>query len=295
MAELIQHIVNAVSLGGLYALYALGIALLFGTMRLVNFAQGEFIMVGAYGTILLNGHVPSPILVLATIGIVVVFALLTERIAFRPVRDADPATLMVTSFAVSYILQNLAVVIFGALPRTTNLSTSLAEAVQIGGVSVPKLNIVTIVTVAILLAALSLFLKRTPIGVQMRAAAENFRMARLVGVKANWVIATAFAISGVLAAVASLLFVAQTGTVWPYLGITPLVVAFFATVLGGLGSLRGAVLGAFILSAFNEIFQAGLPSGLKPFREAFVYGLVVILLLIRPQGLLVPSSARTRV
>jgi branched-chain amino acid transport system permease protein len=295
MADLIQHIVNALSLGSLYALYALGIALLFGTMRLVNFAQGEFIMVGAYGSVLLNGKVPSPILILATIAIVVAFAMLTERVAFRPVRSADPPTLMVTSFAVSYLLQNMAVVIFGALPRTTNLSTSLAEAVQIGGVSIPKLNIVTIVTVAVLLGALSFFLKRTVIGIQMRAAAENFRMARLLGVRANWVIAAAFAISGVLAGVASLLFVSQTGTVWPFLGVTPLVVAFFATVLGGLGSLRGAVLGAFILSAFNEVFQAGLPSGLKPFREAFVYGLVVVLLLIRPQGLLIASSARTRI
>jgi branched-chain amino acid transport system permease protein len=295
LSELIQHIVNAVTLASLYALYALGIALIFGTLQLVNFAHGEFIMVGAYGAVLLNGDVAGPVLVVATLVIVVAFALLTERVAFRPVRRADPATLMVTSFAVSYILQNLAIVVFGALPRTTNLSTALAEAVDVGGVSFPRLNLVTLTVAVSLMIALAIFLKRTTMGIQMRAAAENFKMARLLGVHADRVIAAAFAISGLLAAIASLLFLAQTGTVSPTLGITPLVIAFFATVLGGLGSLPGAVLGAFVLSAFTELFQAVLPADLKPFRDAFVYGLVVILLLVRPQGLLAPVSGRARI
>jgi branched-chain amino acid transport system permease protein len=295
MTQVIQHVVNAITLGSIYALYALGIALIFGTMRLVNFAHGDFVMIGAYAVVVLNGHVPSPIVVVGTLLVVVLFALLTERIAFRPVRSADAATLMVTSFAVSYVLENLATVIFGALPRTTNISTSLAEAISIGGVSFPRLDLVAIGATAVLLVTLAVFLKRASLGVEMRAAAENFRMARLLGVKANRVIAMAFAISGVLAGVASLLFVAQTGTVSPTLGITPLVVAFFATVLGGLGSLPGAVLGAFLLSAFAELFQAVLPVDLRAFRDAFVYGLVIVLLLVRPQGLLVPATARTRI
>lgn len=295
MSSLLQHIINAITLGSLYALYALGIALIFGTLRLVNFAHGEFIMIGAYTAVLFNGHIPAPILIVVTTAVVVAFAVLTERVAFRPVRKADPATLMITSFAVSYVLQNLAIVIFGALSRTTNLSTSLAEAVTVGDISFPRLNILTIGVTFVLLVALALFLKRTTLGIEMRAAAENFRMARLLGVRANLVIAAAFGISGFLAAVASLLFLAQTGTVTPALGITPLVIAFFATVLGGLGSLPGAVLGAYILSAFNEAFQAMLPTDLRAFRDAFVYGLVVVVLLARPQGLLVPASARTRI
>lgn len=295
MTEVIQHLINAITLGSIYALYALGIALIFGTMRLVNFAYGELVMIGAYAIVVLNGEVPSPIVIVATLAVVVGFALLTERVAFRPVRGADAATLMITSFAVAYVLQNLAILIFGALPRTTNISTSLAEAVRIGAISFPRLNLVAVAATVVLLVGLALFLKRAPLGIEMRAAAENFRMARLLGVKANQVIAAAFAISGVLAGVASLLFVAQTGTVSPTLGITPLVVAFFATVLGGLGSLPGAVLGAFLLSAITELFQAVLPVDLRAFRDAFVYGLVIVLLLVRPQGLLVPASARTRI
>jgi branched-chain amino acid transport system permease protein len=295
MTEVLQHVINAITLGSIYALYALGIALIFGTMRLVNFAHGDFVMLGAYAVVVLNGHVPSPLVIVGTIAIVVAIALLTERVAFRPVRSADPATLMITSFAVAYVLENMATLIFGALPRTTNLSTSLAEAVTLGDISFPRLNLVAVGATLVLMVGLGVFLKRAPLGIQMRAAAENFKMARLLGVKANRVIAMAFAISGVLAGVASLLFVAQTGTVSPTLGITPLVVAFFATVLGGLGSLQGAVLGAFLLSAFTELFQALLPVDLRAFRDAFVYGLVIVLLLARPQGLLVPASARTRI
>jgi branched-chain amino acid transport system permease protein len=294
MTILVQHAIDAISLGSLYALFALGVALVFGIMGLINFAHGELIMAGGYALIYI-GHPVWPLLVLGTLAIVVVLAVAIERSAFRPVRGANPITLLVTSFALSYLLQNLAQVIFGSIPKVTNLSTGLSQSFTIGSVTIPKLNVVTIGVTLLLLVALTLFLNRTPLGVQMRAAAENFRMARVLGVRANTVIATAFAISGVLAGVAAILLVAQTAVVTPTMGSSPVLVAFIATILGGMGSLRGAVLGGLVLGVITVALQAYLPLELRYYRDAFAYGAVIAMLLLRPQGLIVAKSVVTRI
>jgi branched-chain amino acid transport system permease protein len=294
MRFLLQNAINALSYGSLYALFALGIALIFGIMQLINFAHGELIMVGAYAIVLFD-VLPSPLLLPLIFAIVVLFALAMERIAFRPVRGAKPGTLLITSFAVSYLLQNLATVIFGALPRSTSFGTSLSQSVTIGSISVSRYDIVTVVVTFALLALLGAFLARTRIGVEMRAAAEDFSMARVLGVKANVVIAAAFAISGMLAATASVLLVIQTGSVNPTMGSTPVLVAFVATVLGGIGSLRGAVLGGFLLGIVTVALQAYLPLELRYYRDAFAYGAVIAMLLVRPQGLIVAKTIITRV
>jgi branched-chain amino acid transport system permease protein len=292
--QLIQNAIDALSFGSLYALFALGIALIFGIMGLINFAHGELIMVGAFALVFL-GHPGWPLLILGTLGITMLFALGMERVGFRPVRGADPITLLVTSFAISYVLQNLAEVAFGSVPRTTNLSTSLAESFSVGGIYIPKLDVVTVVVTAVLLIALGLFLGRTRTGVQMRAAAEDFRMARVLGVNANRVIATAFVLSGILAGIASILLVAQTGVVTPTIGSGPVLIAFIATILGGIGSLRGAVLGGFILGIITVALQAYLPLELRYYRDAFAYAAVIAMLLVRPQGLVVAKNIVTRV
>jgi branched-chain amino acid transport system permease protein len=291
---LIQNAIDALSFGSLYALFALGIALIFGIMGLINFAHGELIMVGGFALVYL-GHPGWPLLILGTVAIVVAFSLAIERIAFRPVRGADPITLLVTSFAVSYLLQNLAQVIFGSVPQAVNVSTSLAQSFSIGGIYIAKLDVVTVVATLVLLSGLGLFLGKTRVGVQMRAAAEDFRMARVLGVNANRVIATAFALSGVLAAVASILLVAQTGVVTSTIGSSPVLIAFIATVLGGIGSLRGAVLGGFILGIITVALQAYLPLEFRYYRDAFAYGAVIVMLLVRPQGLIIAKSVVTRV
>lgn len=294
MHQLMQNGIDALSFGSLYALFALGIALIFGIMGLINFAHGELIMIGGYALVFL-GHPGWPVLIAATLAIVVVFALAIERVAFRSVRNADPITLLVTSFAVSYLLQNLAQVVVGTVPRTANLSTSLAQSFSVGGIYVPKLDVVTVVVTIVLLTALGLFLGKTRVGIQMRAAAEDFRMARVLGVKANRVIATAFALSGVLAGVAAILLVAQTGVVTSTIGSSPVLIAFIATVLGGIGSLRGAVLGGLILGIITVALQAYLPLELRYYRDAFAYGAVIAMLLVRPQGLIVAKSIVGRV
>ena len=294
MALFLQHVIDAITYGSQFALYSLGIALIFGIMGLINFAHGELIMAGAY-TIILIGHPPWPVVVIATVGIAVVFALGMERMAFRPLRGASPATLLIASFALSYGLQNLAILIEGSAPKGTSVSTWLSESFQIGSVSVPKLDPVTVGVTIVLLIALGLFLQRTRMGVQMRAAAEDFRMARILGVRANTVIATAFAISGLLAGIGAYLLVAQTGEISPDIGSNPVLYAFVATVLGGMGSLRGAVLGGYVFGAIFVALQSYLPLELRSYRDAFAFAAVIVTLLVRPQGLIVARSVVSRV
>jgi branched-chain amino acid transport system permease protein len=294
VTEVIQNIINALSLGSLYALIALGMALIFGIMRLVNFAHGELLTVGGYFLVLAAGP-PWPVLLLASLVVVAVFALGMERVAFRPVRNADAATLLVTSFAVSFFIQNLAMLIFGPLPRTTTVSQELIKSWSIGDVSIARRDVLTMVATAVLLTLLGMFLTRTRLGVQMRAAAEDFRMARLLGVRVNKVIASAFAISGGVAAVAAFVLVSQTGTVSPTMGLQPVLVGFVAMVLGGMGSLRGAVLGGFVLGFVTVALQSYLPLELRFYRDAFAYTAVILLLLLRPQGLIVARSTTQRV
>jgi branched-chain amino acid transport system permease protein len=290
----IEYAINGVSLGSLYALFALGIGLLFGIMRLINFAHGELIMIGAYALSFIVGP-PWPIRIVAVLGLTIVAALAMERAAFRPARGADADTLLITSFALSFLLQNLAILVFGALPRSVAISPFLTQSVQIGSYSIPNIDLVTIGVTAFLLFALGLFLARTRIGVQMRAAAENFTMARLLGVRANTVIATAFALSGLLAGVASIILVQQTGIIEPTIGVAPVLAAFVATILGGLGSLTGAVIGGYFLGALTVALQATLPLAYRSYRDAFVFAAVLLVLVLRPQGLMVHRSTYTRV
>jgi len=289
-----QHMIDALTIGSLYALLGLGIALVFGIMRLVNFAQGELVMVGAYGATLVSGA-PWPIVIAVTLLTPILFALAMERAAFRPVRNASEATLLVTSFAVSYLLQSLALLFFTSTPRTVNLAPVLSTSFQVGPLNIPWLNVATVGASVLLLVALNLFLNRTSLGTHMRAAAEDFTTARLLGVRANRVIAVAFAISGLLSGVAAFLTVARTGVVYPSMGLNAVLVAFIATALGGLGSLEGAVLGGYLLGAITILIGAYLPSSLASYTDAFSYTLVIIILVRRPQGLWASNRLKTRV
>lgn len=304
MQNLIQIFVDAVALGSLYALVSLSIGLVFGVMRLINFAQADYITIGAYALVLPTASV-SPALLLGALpfafmagGVVVVvmlLALLTERLAFRPMRGSDPATLLVSSFAVSYFLQHLVMMVHSGRPKSVGIGNSLSSAVEFWGIRVPGTQLLTMGVALVMLVAMVFFLKKTPMGIQMRAAAENFEMARLMGVNANRVIATAFAISGIMAAAVSLLLVVQTGTLNIRMGLMPVIFAFFATVIGGMGSLPGAALGGFIVGFVIVALQAFLPPDLRVFRDAFVFTLVIGFLLFRPQGIIVNNAARERV
>jgi len=299
MVAFIQNCVDALSLGSLYALAALGIGLLFGMLRLINFAHGDFITIGAFGLIVPSrndmaimaiGSLPVVLLVPAACAIVVAAALLSDRLVFRPLRTASAPTLMVASFSLGYIIQNTILVTYGARPKTIDLWSSLGEQLHFGAVRVPRLEVVTIAVTLVLLAALTAFLKRTRYGVQIRAAAEDFLMARYLGVRANLAIGVAFALSGILAAVVSLLFVSETGTLTNVMGVPLMLYAFIATVVGGMGSLVGAVVGGYTVGFLAVMLQAYLPDGLRSFRDAFVFATIVFVMLLRPAGI-IPTKA----
>ena len=295
MINILQVAVDAMSLGSLYALAALGVGLLFGIMRLINFAHGDFITIGAYALIIPSANVYAtlfigswewPFLVSTIVAIVIAVAVLTERIVFRPIRGADPATLLIASFALSYFLQHSILLVYGLRGKAVNIGAALNEQVLIGGLRVLKLDLVTIVVTIVLLLALVTFMKKTRYGIQMRAASEDIWMARLLGVRANTVIAVAFAMSGLLAAAVSLLFISRTALLVPRLGLPLVIIAFVSTVIGGMGSLVGAALGGFVVGMSSSLLQALLPLELRPFRDALVYVLVILILLARPQGLI---------
>jgi branched-chain amino acid transport system permease protein len=283
-AAYIQDAVNALSLGGLYALVALGVALIFGVMGFINFAHGELIMVGGYVLLYVvdRNHLLA---VVATVAAVAAAALLMERVAFRPVRNADPTTLLITSFAVSFLIQNIAFLTVGSVGKFVAVPASISGSVSIGSVDVTKIAIVQFATTLVLLTLLWLFMKNTLIGVQMRAAAEDFGMARFLGVPGNRVIAYAFGLSGLLAGVVAVLYVAQTTAVTPTMGLAPALVGFVATVIGGMRSLVGAVIGGFALGILSVALDSHLPGDLELYRDAFIYGTVIALLILRPQGL----------
>ncbi|MFA4927392.1 MAG: branched-chain amino acid ABC transporter permease [Patulibacter sp.] len=294
MTSIVQHLVDAASLGALYAVLAIGIALMFGIMNLMNLAYGELIMIGGYSLYALNGE-PWPLQLLGCVVITIVAALLMERLAFRPFRGASAPVLLVTSFALSFALQAIATVAFTSRAKGVSLPGFLDSSITVGSVSFSSLNVVSVVAALVLVTGLATGLRRSMIGVQMRAAAESFATARLVGVRADKVIAAAFGISGLFAGVAAILVVAQSGTVTPTIGVAPVLVAFVATIVGGLGSLWGAAWGGFGLGALTVLLQVVLPTELAPYRDAFLYAGVIFVLLVRPQGLIVLRARLERV
>jgi branched-chain amino acid transport system permease protein len=271
---------------------ALSLALLFGVMGLMNFAYGELIMAGGYVMFYTRGWGWLGMIAM-TVIIVTILSLVMELVAFRPVRRASPITLLVTSFAVSYGLQQLGWMTVGTGPQKgVEPYPWLTEQFDVSGVLVSKLSIVTAITTIVLLLATTFLLKRTTLGIHLRASTEDFRMAQLVGVKANWVISAAFAITGLLAAAVAVLIVMRRGAVAPDIGQGPLLVAFVGGVIGGLGSLVGAAAGGFVLGAMITALSSVLPANLRNYTDLFAFAVVILILVALPRG--VVSLPQTR-
>jgi branched-chain amino acid transport system permease protein len=289
MDRTLQAIADAVSSGSLYALIALGIALIFGVMRLINIAYGETVVATIYIAYFLRDQ--APVVVIGAMVLTgIVLSVVIERLAFSPLRNASPTTMLIAAFAVSFILQNAALATVGASPRSAPAGSSLATAQSIGPVEVPGYSIVTVLAVAVIVLALRAFLVRSTLGIGMRAASEDFNAARLLGVRANSVIRIAFVLSGVIAAVVGYLLVSATGVVTPTSGTTPALLGFIAVVIGGMGSLPAAAGGGFLLGAVTQILQYVLPNDALVFRDALLFSGVLLLLIWRPQGLFINAS-----
>ena len=284
----VEFFFNVLSLGSLYALIALGLVIVYGILQLVNFAYGELIMVGGYVMFLMStSDTRYPWILIALMAILAAMfaSYLTERIAFRSVREKSLTAMLITSFAVSALLQNGALLAISPRPRSVNLPALFSKSVFIINVDVPVRNLLTIVTSMALLIALNLLLERTVLGMALRAAADDFQMTRMLGVPANLLISTAFVISGLLAGVVALFWVGRFGSVTPTIGLSPLLIAFVATVIGGMRSLVGAVVGGYLYAFLFSVIGLMLPQDMLDFREAFMFAVVILILVFRPEGL----------
>lgn len=286
MAELIQQLINGLALGGTYALLALGLAIVFSILGLINFAHGEILALSGYamyGLYLLG--LPFPVMVIGALLAGAVTALTMERVAFRPVRRASPTTMLLTSFGLSIAIQAALASWVSARSRVVPRPDWITESVELAGL---RLQVDQLLSIGVTFAALALvavLFSRTMIGISMRAATQDFDAARLMGIRANVVIATAFGISGLLAGVAAVLFVAHSGTITPTMGFVPVLSAFVACVIGGIGTLSGAVFGGFVIGIAEVLLGAYLPGALAGYSTGALYALVAILLITRPYGL----------
>ncbi|MGD8446658.1 MAG: branched-chain amino acid ABC transporter permease, partial [Desulfobacterales bacterium] len=244
-------------------------------------------MVAGYTLYLLNAT-PFPWLAMAVVAIIVAIAtgILTEFIAFKPVRAKSVTAVLITSFAFSTLLQNSALLFISPRARNVPLPDIFTRSVEILDVVIPIRNLITIACVLLLLSIFSFAMKRTVLGLALRAAASQFRMARMVGIPANMIISLAFAISGLFAGVVAILWLGRIGSVVPGIGLEPLLVAFIATVIGGMRSLLGAVVGGYLLALIDVSFNYMLTQNLLAFRDAFTFTFVILILLFRPSGLI---------
>lgn len=293
MNDFVQYVISALSLGGLYALMALGLVIVYGILKLVNFAYGELIMVAGYG-LLLFGRSPLPWIIVAVLSVIcaLIAGVLMERVAFRPVRNTSPTTMLITSFAVSNLLQNIALLTISPRPRAPRLPSIFVENFTVGDIRIKIVDVIGLCVSIVALVVLTVFLRRTIIGLALRAAADDFTMTRLVGVRANIVIAAAFAVSGFMAGIVALFWIGRSGQVWPAVGLQPVLIAFIASVVGGMESLKGAVLGGYVLGFLTMGLQTWLPTSVNNYRDAVMFGIVILVLVIRPQGLVRPVYLR---
>jgi len=290
-----QTLADALALGGIYALMAIGIGLVFGVLRLVNFAYGQLVMAGAFALALgSQWNWPTWLSIVLCFAVVLALSFLLDRFVFRPLRTQSPAVMLVATFAVAFLLQNIAQVWFGSLGKIATSLAPLNQPWAIFGVDIRKISIVAIAVTIVCLALLQLLLTRTSVGLHMRAASQDFETARLLGVKANRVIAFAVLISGALAAVVAVMLTTQNPLVTPDFALQDTIVVLAGVVLGGLNRPIPATLGGFSIGFAIGLLGGALPTNQSQYLPSFIFAAVILVLLVRPDGLFVRRSAAAR-
>lgn len=285
---LFQQIVNGLALGSLYALVAIGFSMIYGIVRLINFAHGDLVMVGAFTTLgLAASGVPWPAILLVVLAVGAAAGMAIETAVFRPIRGAPQVTGFIATLAVSVVIQNTALMVLSGQQRNFLFPAAMRARVDFGGASASVTDLVIIGLTVALIGALLLVVYRTRLGIAMRATAENLMAARLMGVAVDRTILAAFAIGSALAAVAGLLWGGKFGQIDPLMGLVPGLKAFVACVIGGVGSIGGAMLGGYLLGMAEVLFVGLAPQALAGYRDAFVFALLIVILLVRPSGLFV--------
>ena len=282
--SLINNLISGLSVGSIYALIALGYTMVYGIAKMLNFAHGDIIMVGAFAVIVSVSSLglPSIIAILIAVAVCVVLGVVIEAIAYRPLRNASPLAVLITAIGVSYLLQNLALLIFGStqysFPRLFQM-----EAIHFGQITISGQSIITLLVTTIIMIALHFFINQTKIGKAMRAVSEDKGAAELMGISVNRTISVTFAIGSGLAAIAGLFYGLTYGFIGPYTGSMPGIKAFVAAVFGGIGSIPGAMLGGILLGVIDSFSKAYISTELS---DAIVFGILILVLTIRPFGLL---------
>lgn len=282
--SIIEQLINGLRTGSIYALIALGYTMVYGIAKMINFAHGDIIMVGAYALFVFVTALQIPVIlaVILTILFCALLGVVIEKIAYKPLRKAQPLAVLITAIGVSYFLQNLVQIIFGATPKPF-ASIIRVPAITLGTINISGITLITLIVTTVCMILLSLFISKTKAGRAMRAVSEDKGAAELMGINVNGTISLTFAIGSGLAAVAGILFIAQYESLRPTLGALPGIKAFVAAVLGGIGSIPGAMLGGIILGIIESLSKAYISTQLS---DAIVFGVLVVVLLVRPSGLL---------
>jgi branched-chain amino acid transport system permease protein len=291
-----QNLADGLALGAIFALMAVGIGLVFGVLRLVNFAYGQLVMAGAFGLALASQWGwPLWAGIALCVAVVLVLSLLMDVLVFRPLRGQSPAVMLVATFAVAFLLENVALTKFGALGKIATSVASLNQPWSIGGVDIRKISIVAVIVAAVSLALLTLLLNRTEIGLHMRAASMDSATARMLGVRANRVITVAVLISGLLAAIVAVMLTVQTPLVTPDFALRDTIIVLAGVVVGGLNRPIPATLGGFLIGFATGVLGGALPTNQSQYLPTFIFTAVILVLLVRPRGLFDFSKTVERV
>ena len=282
LTTFLQQCLTGISLGGAYALIAIGYTLVYGILRLINFAHGDIFMMAGYFMIFAMASLPWFIAIPVTLIVTVALGVTIERVAYRPLRSSPRMSVMISAIGVSYLLQNLATYLFTALPKGYPEIPFLKKIYQIGGLSASFVTFLTPVLTLVLVYLLILLINHTKIGMAMRAVSKDYETASLMGIKINKTISFTFAVGSLLAGGGSILYFTDRMTVFPFSGALPGLKCFVAAVFGGIGSIPGAVIGGFILGLGETALVA---MGQSTFSDAFTFILLIVMLLIRPTGL----------
>ena len=284
MTTFFQNCLTGISIGSIYALIAIGYTMVYGILRLINFAHGDIFMMAGYFMIICmtNLMIPWYISIIIVIVATVLLGVFTERIAYKPLRNAPRMSIMISAIGVSYFLQNFATYLFSAQPKSYPSIDFLNKRITIGDVSTSIVTFITPILTIVLVVCLVLLVNKTKIGMAMRAVSKDFETSQLMGIQINKVISVTFIIGSFLAAVGSLLYFTNYPTVIPTSGAMPGLKAFVAAVFGGIGSIPGAVIGAFIIGICETLIKG---TSMTVFSDAFTFALLIVILVVKPTGL----------
>ena len=282
-----QQFVNALSLGSLYALIAIGYTMVYGILRLINFAHGDVFMIGGYLAFyaVTTFMMPWWIAVIVAIGLTTIFGMGLERVAYRPLRDSPRISIMISAIGASFLIENLAIVLFDARPKAFPVPDFFASTFVLGDVHVSTVSVVIPIVTAIILGLLLWVVYRTKTGMAMRAVSTDIDAARLMAIDVNRIVAFTFAVGSALAAIGGIMWALRYPRLEPLMGIMPGLKCFIAAVIGGIGSISGAVLGGLLLGLIELMTIAFLPE-LTGYKDAFAFILLIVVLLVKPTGLL---------